>query len=1390
VISYPTAYIARDTAFTQDVRQIPGYSSCSGNASAPYLWFNGSTQLTSIPVQRGVTYYWKFGTNGTRYSFTVASAGVLFVSPQVISSGWLLNNSPNQAVNYLSFGFPYALFGSGLTAPITITAQSGASLAISANGPFSSTLSLTPSNGVINTTLYAFANPRQTGQFSTSIVHQSGSASATLQMSGTGVNFAVYRPTINFGTVAVGVPSPSESSLVIGGALAGNTTITAPTGFQIALSQAGPYQSSLSVPSVSNQFGTPGYLGDVTGITLWVRCFSSVAGTFVGNVTFSNPAASQNGTLAVSATVTPRTALQQDSLALVDLYNSTGGQQWSVKTNWLSAVPLTSWYGITIRNNRVAEINLTSNNLRGSLPSSLSNLSQLTVLALGDNHISSQFPASLSTLVNLQELYLRSNQLTGTIPSFVNGLTSLRILELEDNTFTGAIPDFTLPNLEKLRLDENQLSGTLPSSLGNLSKLTYLELGSNQLSGTIPSFLGNLSRLKSLNLTKNLFTGTIPGFLGNLSNLSELYIGDNQLIGTIPSFLGNLSNLTGLSLRNNQLNGEIPSSLGNLRSLDFLSLHGNNTLTGDVPASFGNLTRLTMLALGNNQFTRLPNLSGLGLLDSVTLENNRFVFADVESLAARSIRRITYAPQDSIGDAQTLSVQAGAPLTLTLPSAARAAESPSNYYQWFKSGVALAGQTSPTLTKTAVASDSGVYLCHIRNDRAGRLTLFTRSYTVNISAQPPALSVSAPTLALGTTNLGMASPAQSYTLTGANLSSPVTITAPAGVELSEQQNGSYMQTLTFPANGSLSTQIFVRLSGASIGSVNGTITHTSGGVSFASANVAVSGTVNELLPRLQVDNTSLSFGSVQVGQTSATQTLTVSGSNLTGNVTVNAPNGFQVSFPSDSWQSSLPLPLSSGRLNQQVYVQFLPASAGDFSNTITISGGGASTQQVAVSGTGVPPPPSLLVSLTSLNFDTTRVGNTSSVQSYLLTGQNLDPASAVTITTPSGFVVSSSNTPNSTYSTSLTLRPTASSLSQQMFVRFAPSPSQAGRITGTITHTIGGQTLATLPVTGTGRANRPPRYVGRTASLGLSLGQVVSMRLDTMFVDDDGDPLTVAATSSAPSIATATVNGNVLTMTSVGLGSAQITVSANDGREIAQSVLTATVTAQIGFAAGGASSVAVGDVLTLRLGSPSSSLSQRFQIRIRTNARVLYPVNATTNDRPGSNPSRSDVFTLNALNDPIQYRALLGDTDRTTLTLESVQAVDAANNLIPNNTLALNAAAQTTTVNITGTNGRFLLPRTSSLTLRTLPNPTADDVDMVLSSSSLSLTTVPVVVKLFDVYGREVYEMQSEAAAATTPDLTYELRLKADLRTMTAGVYLCVVRVGAAQTTATIMIAR
>ena len=78
--------------------------------------------------------------------------------------------------------------------------------------------------------------------------------------------------------------------------------------------------------------------------------------------------------LCVNINTTNAQVNKQDSLALIDLYKNTNGSNWYNQRNWLTSSPVSTWYGITVTNNRVTELNITGNNLTGSIPSSVGHL--------------------------------------------------------------------------------------------------------------------------------------------------------------------------------------------------------------------------------------------------------------------------------------------------------------------------------------------------------------------------------------------------------------------------------------------------------------------------------------------------------------------------------------------------------------------------------------------------------------------------------------------------------------------------------------------------------------------------------------------------------------------------------------------------------------------------------------------------------------------------------------------------------------------------------------------------------------------------------------------------------------------------------------------------------
>ena len=288
----------------------------------------------------------------------------------------------------------------------------------------------------------------------------------------------------------------------------------------------------------------------------------------------------------------------------------------------------------TDSNGRVTGLELTENNLVGTLPAKLGDLSKLKLLYLEKNGLRGTIPAELGDLGNLLDLVLSGNAnpdipgsgLTGEIPAELGNLSKLQFLALRTNSLSGEIPAElgNLSFLVELILYENGLSGEIPAKLGDLEDLSSLGLSGNQLSGEIPAELGDLDKLRYLDLSKNQLSGEIPDAVGDLTNLETLFLHRNQLVGEIPNSLRNLNKLERLYLYDNQLSGEIPAWLGDLTSLLLLILHDND-FSGEIPGELGSLNNLYYLYLSGNQLSgKIPvELSSLNNLLELYLHRNQ-----------------------------------------------------------------------------------------------------------------------------------------------------------------------------------------------------------------------------------------------------------------------------------------------------------------------------------------------------------------------------------------------------------------------------------------------------------------------------------------------------------------------------------------------------------------------------------------------------------------------------------------------------------------------------------------------------------------------------------------------------------------------------------------------
>ena len=105
---------------------------------------------------------------------------------------------------------------------------------------------------------------------------------------------------------------------------------------------------------------------------------------------------------------------------LATLYYALGGPNWKSQNNWLSSKSFCVWSGLECNRFQTAleEVDLSNNNLEGTIPDEIAILQDLRSIFLRLNQISGTIPGTaMASLESLSVLYLNENQLTGPVPN-------------------------------------------------------------------------------------------------------------------------------------------------------------------------------------------------------------------------------------------------------------------------------------------------------------------------------------------------------------------------------------------------------------------------------------------------------------------------------------------------------------------------------------------------------------------------------------------------------------------------------------------------------------------------------------------------------------------------------------------------------------------------------------------------------------------------------------------------------------------------------------------------------------------------------------------------------------------------------------------------------------
>ena len=278
---------------------------------------SGTTYTPGSTMSASTAYYWKIiprnatgsATGCSVWTFTTQAAVPTLSTGSLASFGNICDNttsSPNS----------FNVSAVNLTGDVTVNALAGFSYSTSSGGSYTSTLTLTPSSGSINTSVYVKFTPTTSTSYNGNIVINGGGISADVNVAavGSGIdNMAslVYSSTSNSYCTTVAVASNTVASVTGSGTITYSVSPALPTGLSLNTTTGAitgtptVTVSSTYTVTASNGCSSTTAALSITVITKMASLtyISSSATYCVGTTITSNTVSAVTGTGTISYTV-------------------------------------------------------------------------------------------------------------------------------------------------------------------------------------------------------------------------------------------------------------------------------------------------------------------------------------------------------------------------------------------------------------------------------------------------------------------------------------------------------------------------------------------------------------------------------------------------------------------------------------------------------------------------------------------------------------------------------------------------------------------------------------------------------------------------------------------------------------------------------------------------------------------------------------------------------------------------------------------------------------------------------------------------------------------------------------------------------------------------------